>query len=464
MRSKLRPTGKAPAPSQEQPPQPPQRSGGGATAVPSPCGGTAKTPVPPSAASPKSARPTKEPPPPPAPKDAIKSPRAKPTKEPTPKETLPPRPLPSAKPPPPPTREPAPSSPSPPPLPKEPAPTAAPAPPPSPPPTPAAAGRSEKEKEKEKEEKQQTRSGQLPTLEELVSEGDPERLYTDLRVIGAGASGAVYVAREVATGDTVALKKMVVEKQAKRDILVNEIMIMQICQHPNVVNFRAAYLSRGALWVAMDYVDGATLAEVIAVQGHLEEPEAALVTRLVLEAVAHLHQKDIIHRDIKSDNILMDARTGDVKVTDFGFGAQLERDAATRRSVVGTVFWMAPEVVMAKDYGLKVDIWSLGIMLLEMIEGHPPYVDLPPLRAYFMITTKGRPDYENPERMSAELRDFIERCTEMNPDDRPDAVTLLQHPFLRRAAQQRDLIPLIERAKREADRSYLDEAIAFHDA
>jgi protein-serine/threonine kinase len=104
-----------------------------------------------------------------------------------------------------------------------------------------------------------------------------------------------------------------------------------------------------------------------------------------LKGLSYVHSQHRIHRDIKSDNILLNFE-GNVKLADFGYAAQLTQKQQKRNTVVGTPYWMAPELIRGHDYGTKVDIWSLGIMVMEMVEGEPPFMDSPPLRVrYFKL-------------------------------------------------------------------------------
>lgn len=174
----------------------------------------------------------------------------------------------------------------------------------------------------------------------------------------------------------------------------------------------------------------------------------ARVCKETLEGLKFLHSKGIIHRDIKSDNILLSMK-GDIKLTDFGFCAQIKDYSAKRNTMVGTPYWMAPEVVTKKSYGPKVDIWSLGIMTIEMIEGEPPYLNETPLRALFLITTNGKPKLKDPEALSSALRNFLDHCLEVDPEKRYDAVSLLQTSFIAKADTNASLSPLVEAARKQ---------------
>jgi len=112
---------------------------------------------------------------------------------------------------------------------------------------------------------------------------------------------------------------------------------------------------------------------------------------------------------------------------------------------------MSPELIHGSCYDTKVDIWSLGIMCMEMAEGEPPYIDLTPLRALFMITTKGIPPLREPAKWSQEFRTFISLCLATNPKERPTATQLLLHPFLQKAAPPSELVPAIKLAKQHQD-------------
>ncbi|KAJ3410338.1 Protein kinase [Chytridiales sp. JEL 0842] len=283
----------------------------------------------------------------------------------------------------------------------------------------------------------------LEMLRTVASPQDPTTLYTKLKKIGQGASGSVYLAKSTTNPSMgpIAIKQMEVASQPRPELLVNEILIMRESRHPNIVNFLDSFLVERELWVVMEYMEGGKLTDILD-QGTLSEEQMSAVVVETVKGLEFLHSRGIIHRDIKSDNILLNAR-GQIKIADFGFCAKLNDDKRKRATLVGTPYWMAPEVVKQKDYGPKVDVWSLGIMCIEMIEGEPPYLDEEPLKALYLIATNGTPKLKKPEVLGRECLNFLGRCLEVDVGKRAGCGELLEHPFLRVADPARVIAPLV---------------------
>ncbi|KAI8100148.1 kinase-like domain-containing protein [Halteromyces radiatus] len=320
----------------------------------------------------------------------------------------------------------------------------------------------EKERERQKEREREKAAAQVSTkkkveqristmteaqimekLRSVVTKGDPNELYKRLKRVGQGASGSVYVAVSLATNTKVAIKQMDLANQPRKELIVNEILVMKESQHPNIVNYLDSFLVKNAdLWVIMEYMEGGALTDVID-NNTMTEQQIATVCLETTAGLHHLHEQNIIHRDIKSDNILLNAH-GQVKISDFGFCAKLTENRSKRATMVGTPYWMAPEVVKQKEYGAKVDIWSLGIMAIEMIENEPPYLDEEPLKALYLIATNGTPTLKNPEKLSRELKSFLAVCLCVDVRSRATAGELLEHEFLKKAGPLDILAPLLK--------------------
>ncbi|CAL2033154.1 unnamed protein product [Caenorhabditis brenneri] len=286
----------------------------------------------------------------------------------------------------------------------------------------------------------------LDQLREIVNPSNPLGKYEMKKQIGVGASGTVFVAHVAGSTDVVAVKRMAFKTQPKKEMLLTEIKVMKQYRHPNLVNYIESYLvDADDLWVVMDYLEGGNLTDVV-VKTELDEGQIAAVLQECLKALHFLHRHSIVHRDIKSDNVLL-GMNGEVKLTDMGFCAQIQ-PGSKRDTVVGTPYWMSPEILNKKHYNYKVDIWSLGIMALEMIDGEPPYLRETPLKAIYLIAQNGKPEIKQRDRLSSEFNSFLDRCLVVDPDSRADTTELLAHPFLKKAKPLSSLIPYI-RAVRE---------------
>lgn len=278
-------------------------------------------------------------------------------------------------------------------------------------------------------------------LKSLVNPGNIKTYYEKLQKIGQGASGSVYVGRCTQTKGLVAMKQIDLSQQPRKHLIYNELEVMKEAKHPNIVNYIDGFLMGNELWVLMEYMKGGALTDIIDAN-NLNETQIAAICFETCKGLKHLHDRRIIHRDIKSDNVLLSAE-GRVKLTDFGFCAKVSDSQKKRATMVGTPYWMAPEVVKQKEYDTKVDIWSLGIMVIEMIENEPPYLDEEPLKALYLIATNGTPSLKSPELLSDELKEFLALCLCVDFSSRATAEELIEHPFLSNACSSSELAKLV---------------------
>uniref|UniRef100_A0A1I8ARQ6 non-specific serine/threonine protein kinase n=1 Tax=Steinernema glaseri TaxID=37863 RepID=A0A1I8ARQ6_9BILA len=283
------------------------------------------------------------------------------------------------------------------------------------------------------ESKELTHEQFRSALEMVVDPGDPRELFEDFNQIGEGSTGVVVTAVNRRTGRKVAIKKMNLRKQQRRELLFNEVVIMREYKHKHVIEMFNAHLVDDELWVIMEYMEGGALTDIVT-QTRMTEEMIATVCAQCLDALAFLHAKGVIHRDIKSDSILL-ARNGVVKLSDFGFCGQLSGDFPKRRSLVGTPYWMSPEVISRLPYGTEADIWSFGIMIMEMVLGEPPFFSEAPLQAMRKIRDREPPKFPAEANVSPELESFLGRCLVRETQGRATAEELLRHPFLRKAAE-----------------------------
>ena len=165
--------------------------------------------------------------------------------------------------------------------------------------------------------------------------------------------------------------------------------------------------------------------------GMMTEKLMAYICREVLQALSVLHRNNRIHRDIKSDNVLISGN-GDVKISDFGISVQITCDENQKTSIEGTPCWMAPELIHGHFYDNKADIWSVGILAIELAEEDPPYIHEDKYLAMQHIANGPSPTLKQPGKWSKYFIDFIRRCVQKIPDERPTAQELLNHTFISR--------------------------------
>ncbi|XP_053328331.1 serine/threonine-protein kinase PAK 4 isoform X2 [Spea bombifrons] len=278
-------------------------------------------------------------------------------------------------------------------------------------------------------------------LQMVVDPGDPRTYLENFIKIGEGSTGIVCIATIQSSGKLVAVKKMDLRKQQRRELLFNEVVIMRDYQHENVVEMHNSYLVGDELWVVMEFLEGGALTDIVT-HTRMNEEQIAAVCVSVLKALSVLHAQGVIHRDIKSDSILL-THDGRVKLSDFGFCAQVNKEVPRRKSLVGTPYWMAPELISRLPYGPEVDIWSLGIMVIEMVDGEPPYFNEPPLKAMKMIRDNLPPKLKNVQKVSPLLKGFLDRLLVRDPGQRASANELLKHPFLGKAGPPSCIVPLM---------------------
>ncbi|XP_023505463.1 serine/threonine-protein kinase PAK 4 isoform X1 [Equus asinus] len=278
-------------------------------------------------------------------------------------------------------------------------------------------------------------------LQLVVDPGDPRSYLDNFIKIGEGSTGIVCIATVRSSGRLVAVKKMDLRKQQRRELLFNEVVIMRDYQHENVVEMYNSYLVGDELWVVMEFLEGGALTDIVT-HTRMNEEQIAAVCLAVLQALSVLHAQGVIHRDIKSDSILL-THDGRVKLSDFGFCAQVSKEVPRRKSLVGTPYWMAPELISRLPYGPEVDIWSLGVMVIEMVDGEPPYFNEPPLKAMKMIRDNLPPRLKNLHKVSPSLKGFLDRLLVRDPAQRATAAELLKHPFLAKAGPPASIVPLM---------------------
>ncbi|KZV28827.1 Mitogen-activated protein kinase kinase kinase 1 isoform 1 [Dorcoceras hygrometricum] len=260
-------------------------------------------------------------------------------------------------------------------------------------------------------------------------------------LLGRGSFGSVYEAIDNDDGFFFAVKEVSlldqdVEGRQRIIQLEQEIALLSQFEHENIVQYYGAKKDESHLYIFLQLVTKGSLLSLYQ-KYKLRDTQVSVYTRQILHGLKYLHDRNVVHRDIKCANILVDS-LGSVKLADFGLAKATKLNDV--KSCKGTAFWMAPEVVRSRGYGLAADIWSLGCTVLEMLTRRFPYANLECMPALFRIGRGERPAI--PDSLSSDSRDFILQCLQVDPSLRPTAAQLLDHPFVKRPLQSGSASPL----------------------
>ncbi|XP_057302221.1 misshapen-like kinase 1 [Hydractinia symbiolongicarpus] len=318
----------------------------------------------------------------------------------------------------------------------------------------------------------------METLEEidLANLREPAAYFDLIEVVGNGTYGQVYKGRHRRTGQLAAIKIMSVTEDEEEEIKLEINVLRNHSTHKNIAKYYGAFIKKGApnaqedqLWLVMEFCGAGSVTDLVKATKarSLKEDWIGYICREVLNGVNHLHNKHVIHRDIKGQNILL-TENAEVKLVDFGVSAQLDRTVGRRNTFIGTPYWMAPEVIVCDEqpdatYDNRCDMWSVGITAIEMAEAQPPLCDMHPMRALFLIPRSEPPKLKSRKSWSKKFRDFVTVCLIKDYLQRPTAEQLLQHDFIRgsRGAADRkiriEIKDFIDRARRRRGLSENDE-------
>ena len=283
----------------------------------------------------------------------------------------------------------------------------------------------------------------ISTLKEStkVSKFAPEK-YRLLKQIGQGGCAKVYLAKDIEKSERCAVKLLSSKSEFGKKYIANEIETMKTVKHiPGVIQYIDSYKKQESTHIVMEHINGWNLQSIVE-NLELEERVIATLCKSILQSLQQVHALHIIHRDIKCGNIML-SKEGETKLIDFGYATFCPENGFIRSGKIGSMFWMAPEISQGKAYNEKSDIWSFGIMVMEMFLGDPPYFTSGESNESIAYRL-AQGDIPKVDSMSSELQEFVERCLFVHPEDRPSAEELLNDKFLDYAIPLTDVAHSIE--------------------
>ncbi|KAM5280098.1 mitogen-activated protein kinase kinase kinase 19 [Ctenodactylus gundi] len=268
-------------------------------------------------------------------------------------------------------------------------------------------------------------------------------LWTKGEILGKGAYGTVYCGL-TSQGQLIAVKQVALDTSDKlaneREYrkLQEEVDLLKALKHVNIVAYLGTCLEGNIVSIFMEFVPGGSISSIINRFGPLPEMVFCKYTKQILQGVAYLHENCVVHRDIKGNNVML-MPTGIIKLIDFGCAKRLAwaglngTQSDMLKSMHGTPYWMAPEVINESGYGRKSDIWSIGCTVFEMATGKPPLASMDRMAAMFYIGAHQGLMPSLPDHFSENAADFVCKCLTRDQHERPSALQLLKHSFLKRS-------------------------------